>query len=130
MHTFNKEEFIKIKEKSKHFNYSSFEYIEYAYVHNYELIENNDNLVLLLGKNREAEIHEYIWAANEVSTLIKSLTLKSAFYLSFIPKCWHATMEQNGFRVRNAWHDYFINRLDLTETAPHASYDFLKLSEI
>ena len=115
MHYLNEQEFIKLKDKSKSFSYSSFEYIEYADIHNYKLVKSNDSLILLLGKNREAKIYEYIWAANEATVLLKSLTQKSTFYLSFIPNEWHAAMELGGLQIRNAWHDYFISRLDLMD---------------
>ncbi|MEX1376901.1 MAG: GNAT family N-acetyltransferase [Eubacteriales bacterium] len=126
----NKSEFERLKNKSKAFLHSSFEYIEYGDVEGYELLADNNSIILLLGLNREAKTYEYIWAANDADTLINSLKCDQVFYFSFVPKKWITTFENAGMHIRNAWHDYFINDLNKLNIECELPFDFLEPSEI
>jgi len=123
-------EFDIIKASATSFRCSALNYIEYDNVADYTLQINNDSLILMFGYNREAKIHEYIWAANEVNVLIHSLKYNGEYFLSFIPREWIASLESAGLQIRNAWHDYYLRNLNEKEFKITSKYDFLKLSEI
>jgi len=126
----DKVEFDKIKTSAASFKYSALEYTEYSDVANYSIEINSDALILLFGYNDESKIHEYIWAANRVNTLIDNLVYQNEYILSFVPKEWVLELKSVGLRIRNAWHDYFLYDLDKKELKKHSEYDFLKTSEI
>lgn len=123
-------EFDKIKTKTSSFKYSSFNYIRFDTIKSYDLLANNDDLVLMLGYNREANIHEYIWAANDVNSLMCSLKHNDKYILSFVPKEWVSELSSNGMQIRNAWHDYYIYDLDIKNFNSNHEYDLLKTSEM
>ena len=125
----NKVEFDKIKDDAKKFKYSAFEYTDYDDVKNYELQFDKKEVVLLFGYNREAKIYEYIWAANHADILIDSLKHKEEYILSFIPKEWIINLENAGLRIRNAWHDYYLDDLDKKDIKTTSAYNFLKSTE-
>jgi len=125
-----KYEFDIIKDKAKAFNYSSFTYIEYDDVANYDLMIDSSAIILLLGYNYESKCYQYIWAANKVDALISSLNHEKTFFLSFIPDEWVGILEKSGFHIRNAWHDYFLYNLDDIIIKNNYDTDYLKLSEV
>lgn len=123
-------EFYKIKTKALSFKYSAFNYIEFDDIKSYNLLVSSDSLILVLGYNQEAETHEYIWAANNVYELLKSLKYIDKYIISFIPKDWVSELNSNGLQIRNAWHDYYLNDLDKKDFTVNSEYDFLKPYEI
>ena len=126
----NRDGFNNIKSKALLFKYSSFMYIEFENIVDYDLQVNTTELILMLGYNREAKSYEYIWATNDVNVLINTLKCKESFFLSFIPREWIKKFKNSGLRIRNAWHDYFIYNLDSIDLANEDGFDYLALSEI
>lgn len=107
------EEYFKcIKEKSNKFEHSSMKYIGYEDIADYKVCVEDENIILIDGFNVEANINEYHWAASKVEDLIEVLKDKEDFLITFIPHQWVPTLEEAGFVVRNAWHDYFMNNLE------------------
>jgi len=126
----NKRAFDKMKISAESFSYSSFKYIEYDNAADYTLHINNDEIILLLGYNKEAKSYEYIWAANDIHVLIDSLKCKMPFFLSFIPGEWVVELQKAGLSIRNAWHDYFLNGLENINAENNCKTDYLALSEV
>lgn len=115
-------DFARIKEKAKNFPYTSMEYTDYEDVPGYEILREDETVILLGGKNQEAGCYEFHWAATTAEQLIKEICKinkqgdlqKSSYLLTFAPKEWIKTLEEAGFYVRNAWHDYFVQDLPAT----------------
>lgn len=105
-----REEFEEIKSKLKDYQYSSMEYAEYEEVMEYEILCMNLEMILVSGYNPEAKEREYHWAANKSKDLIQNI--KKEGLVTFIPHAWVPEMEQEGFVVRNAWHEYFLKSME------------------
>lgn len=116
-------EFHEILRERDIFKYSSMNYLEYKDVESYEIVLENENIILLYGFNYEAKTYEYHWATNKVEYLIKYLHDKKDFLITFIPHQWIYNLEKEGFIIRNAWHDYFMNNLDNIKICDE--YEFL-----
>lgn len=121
------EHFNKIQSKLKNYKYSTLNYYGYGDVKDYEVTLENDNIILIYGFNTQAKIHEYHWAANKVEDLINSLQGKKDFLISAIPHEWVPEFEKEGFVIRNAWKDFFLNNLEDIE--PCDDFEFLSLDE-
>jgi ribosomal protein S18 acetylase RimI-like enzyme len=87
-------------------------YIDYSEVSGYQVVLENENVILLHGYHREAKCYEYHWAANSSGGLLSSINMDTQCLVTFIPHDWIEVFEKSGFVVRNAWHDYFMNSLD------------------
>lgn len=118
-------DFCRILSKKDTFQYSSMNYIEYKEVKNYEIELENDNIILLYGFNHEAKIYEYHWATNKMEYLAEHLHDKKDFLITFIPHEWICDFEKEGFVIRNAWNDYFMDNLDNIKICD--DYDFLTI---
>ena len=104
-------------------------YLEYEDAADYGAEVMNDELILLLGYNREAKCREYHWAAKDAGTLADRLNCKTPFFLTFVPREWVKTLESAGLKVRNAWHDYFLKSLDTVDVSACADTRFLTAQE-
>lgn len=119
------QEFKDIIEKSKRFSNSSMYYIGYDEVKEYSILINNEDMILLCGYNKEAQSDEYYFAANKAKDLINALKDKKDFLITFIPKEWVKELKKAGFKVRNAWHDYFVYDLSKIYVEHSDDFDFL-----
>ncbi|MBG0770223.1 MAG: GNAT family N-acetyltransferase [Anaerolineaceae bacterium] len=108
----DKAEFDKIKAHAADFQHSSFQYIEFEELTDYWLLAEDDELILLRGYNKESNKDQYLWAANSVNNLTRSLPARSPFLLTFVPRAWVPALEAVGLTIRNIWHDYFRPDLD------------------
>ncbi|MEA5038494.1 MAG: GNAT family N-acetyltransferase [Clostridiaceae bacterium] len=125
----NKNIYDDIKQKAADLAYSSLNYTEYEDVSNYEVIVWENDLILLGGFNKEAKCYEYHWAATTATALSNHLNRTDSFFLTFIPREWVHDLESIGLRVRNAWHDYFMDSLDSVDEHLCPDANFLAPSE-
>lgn len=65
--------FENIKEQLKKYKHYSLEYTEYVGISNYDVICSNNEIILIFGYNKEADLHEFHWAANDALILIKEI---------------------------------------------------------
>lgn len=122
-----KTEFEQIQSQLEKYQFSSLTYAEYEEVETYKIICKTPELILILGYNPEAKQQEYHWAANNPQELIKKLTEQDCF-VTFIPHEWVKKMETAGFKIRNAWHDYFMESLENVKESK-TKYPFLQQNE-
>ncbi len=106
------QEFIKLKEEAKTYQYNSFEYLEYEPVKDYTLIQRDKDLLLMYGKNHENNIDGATWAANDVTVLSEAVKrLGQNVLVSFIPKEWKAYLTEQGFSDYVIYREYWIGDL-------------------
>ena len=116
------EVFEDIKNKLRNYKYSSMNYCEYEDVHNYNVISDTEELILLCGFNEEAKIYEYHWASNKAVDIINAIN-RTKCLITFIPHDWVEEFEIAGYTIRNAWHDYIKDSLeDIHDEADSAKY--------
>lgn len=85
-----KDVFNNIKEQLKDYKYSSMKYTEYEEISNYDVICNNEQLILTFGFNVEAGLYEFHWATNSASILLKEVNKSNEKVLiTFIPTEWN-----------------------------------------
>lgn len=113
----NQNEYEDIQEHLKEYHYHSMNYIGFEDVKDYDCIQNDKNLVLICGKDKETGMREIHWAANEVEAILNGLTeIKEKMpseptRLSFIPEEWVKAICEEGYEVYAIWHDYFIHNI-------------------
>jgi GNAT superfamily N-acetyltransferase len=105
-------DFLRLQSNLKNYRFFSMEYIDYSDVSDYQIVIENDNIVLLYGYHNEAKCYEYHWAANSADDIINAIDMDLQCLITFVPHEWIETFEQAGFVVRNAWHDYFMDSLE------------------
>lgn len=107
--------FSRIESVLSRYEFSSMNYIDYSDVSDYQIVSENEDILLLHGFHREVGGYEYHWAANSSEALLASLPKDSPCFITFIPHDWVESFEKAGFAIRNAWHDYFMDSLDSIE---------------
>ncbi|HEX3075578.1 MAG TPA: GNAT family N-acetyltransferase [Lachnospiraceae bacterium] len=117
-------DFTRLQEKLNGYAFSSMEYLDYSDIEEYDIVEDNENVILLQGYHREAKCKEFHWASNSAEDVLKLLGNERPFIITFIPHEWVDTFEKAGLVIRDAWHDYFMDSLD-SITEQDAS-EFLK----
>lgn len=108
-------DYSRIESLLSRYEFSSMNYIDYSDVSNYQIVSENEDVLLLHGLHLEAVCNEYHWAANTSEALLASLPKDSPFFITFIPHDWVESFEKAGFAIRNAWHDYFMDSLNSIE---------------
>lgn len=121
-----KDIFNNIKEQLKDYKYSSMKYTEYEEISNYDVICNNEQLILTFGFNVEAGLYEFHWATNSASILLKEVNKSNEKVLiTFIPTEWIEEFRKNKFNIYALWNDYFHN--DISKSLDQVkSMEFLK----
>ena len=104
-------EFNMIKDKLDKYKYTSMNYTEYEDIENYEVICENDEIILLYGYNKEGKKQEYHYAGNKAENLLKAMRRIKDELITFVPAEWVEEFEQNGFKTYAVWNDYFLPEL-------------------
>lgn len=125
----NTAEFNLIKKCALTFRHSSFQYIDFDGLDDYQLIADNADLVLLWGFSAASQAWQYHWAADNVEDLIPSLTSNKSFILTFVPREWVPALESAGMQIRSIWHDYFRKSLDDISDDPEIEPTLLSIHE-
>jgi GNAT superfamily N-acetyltransferase len=122
------EEFYRLKEDVKKFKYNSFEYIDYEDVQDYEVLQNNENLILIYGEDTEQKQKKVNWAANHVDQITEAvLGLGKDILISFIPLEWREQFLRQGFTDYAMFREYWID--DITCLEGEFDYSLLKEDE-
>lgn len=123
-----KQEYEALKEMAKTYRYNSFEYLEYEQVMDFKLIQNDEALLLIYGRNRENEITAAYWAANDAVLLAgKVKGLGHNILVNFIPAEWKDYFAKQGFSDYAIYRSYWVKDLDLVDG--RTDYSFLKEEE-
>lgn len=120
-----KDVFNDIKEHLKNYKYYSLDHTEYGYISDYDVICNNNQVILILGYNVEASLYELHWATSNASNLLREINKSNEKVLiTFIPKEWIDEFK-NKFNIYAIWNDYFNN--DISKSLQQVeSIEFLK----
>jgi GNAT superfamily N-acetyltransferase len=103
----NKETFENIKSKITDFSYTSLNYTDYEEISEYEILCNNEEIILLYGYNKERGFKEYHWASNSVNKILNLIDKNDQEVLvSFVPAEWVEEFKCSGFRIYAVFHDY------------------------
>lgn len=105
-------DFLRIQSKLGNYNFSSMEYIDYSDISDYQIILEQDNVILLHGYHEEAKCYEYHWAAKSADDILNAIDINKKCLITFMPHEWVEAFKAAGFVVRNAWHDYFMDSLE------------------
>lgn len=113
----NRTTFDALKEKSKRFRYSSFEWLEYESVADYRLTEDSSERIVLRGQKKLADVSEVHWAANEPDGIIAAAKSQGIGTLvTFVPEEWKTLFLENGFSEFGILREYWSNTLNSTYT--------------
>lgn len=125
----NKEKFENIKERLKNFKYNSLEYMEISNVSGYKARVDNNDLLLLHGFNKENNITECHWAANESNELLKEIQkIEGDVLITFVPPEWVEEFKRMNYTTNAIWNDYLNNDIEKNIRAKD-ELEFLKKEE-
>lgn len=82
-----KKEFEIIMLKQKSFKFGSLSYVCYDDLKNYDLITEDQDIILLYGYNVMYKTYEFHWACNDVVVLVKNLKKKHSNSLFIVSIC-------------------------------------------
>lgn len=120
------EEFIRLKEKAKSFQFNSFEYLDYESVINYEIIKETETLILIYGIDPDEGQNKVHWASNQVNVLVEEIkTLGKDILVSFIPSEWKEYFTSQGFHDYAIFREYWIADLNQIEDRTGSDYTLL-----
>lgn len=108
-----KEEFLDIKNEISKFCFTSLLFTEYEEIANYEILCNNQNIIVLYGFHLEDKKYEFHWACSNPQTLLSNIKKRNENeQLTFVPKEWVEDFKVAGFEIRAIWNDYFATNLE------------------
>ncbi len=123
-------EFKDVKNKLKNFKFNSLEYYGYEQVENYEIAINTENVIIAIGYNKEYEIKEFHWAANNWPDITEIVQSESESVLvTFIPEEWKERFIKAGFKEYAVYREYWIEDIQKSNFQV-CSYSVLNESEI
>ena len=106
------EDYEKIKDNLNKFEYHSMAYMEYEEIKEYNILYNDETVILIHGYSLEDQFYKYHWACNEVSTLVNLAGIKETKGLiSFVPKEWVESLKEVGFKMYAVWNEYFVGSI-------------------
>lgn len=123
----SEELFEKIQEKACEFKYTSMKYTDYTEVAKFDVLRNDENLILLRGYDDKMSWIDYHFAANSVDELLGAIELNDKLHISFVPREWVDSFKQRGFEMYAVFNDYFNN--DISNVEVGETPEFLAESE-
>lgn len=115
--------FNEIKSNLNTFKFTSLEYSEYEEVKHFELINNDEGLILLYGYDIEGKNYEWHWACSESEELIKALIKRNEKEkITFVPKEWAQDLKSIGFDYYGVWIEYFAQNINVKEGISEINY--------
>ncbi|MEG2091062.1 GNAT family N-acetyltransferase [Niameybacter sp.] len=112
-----KDEYVKIQSRLDDFKYNSLKYTEFESIKTYNILYNDENIILIYGYNSEDKLNQYHWACNRVEILLKAMNSENTDVLiTFIPKEWVNPLKQADFEMYAVWNDYFSESINLADT--------------
>ncbi len=102
-----------IKEKTKKFEHNSLQYTDYDDIEDYEIICDNDKLLIVYGFMSKFNMYQIHWAASEAEFLIDFIKqLNKEIFISFVPNQWMDLFKNNNFIEFALLRDYWMNNLE------------------
>jgi GNAT superfamily N-acetyltransferase len=122
------EEFELLKVKAGSYRYHSFEYLDYESVADYKIIQADEVLLLIYGRNQENGIDAAYWAADDVRILAEGVKcLGSETLINFIPGEWKEYLSEQGFSDYAMYREYWIDDIESVLSLP--TYSLLEEQE-
>lgn len=113
----NREKFESIKEKLKEYKYNSLEYTEYESLVDFDITKEDEDGLILFGKEKESEKHEIHWATNQVEVLLEQVKKSETDCLvTFIPLEWREYLINQGFKEYGFIREYWIAQINQVNT--------------
>lgn len=110
----NKESYEKIQSRLDKFRYQSMRYTEFEEIRTYDILCDNENIILTCGYNKESKLNQYHWACNQVEILIDNMdSTKRNVLITFVPKAWVNRLKETGFQMYAVWKEYFVDSIEI-----------------
>lgn len=93
--------------------YNSLEYYDYEDLSTYTILHEEDDLLLLIGYNKESTHKQYHWACNHIDVFKQALKGGDKdILITFVPKEWVEDLQDVGFQLYAVWNDYFCHNIN------------------
>lgn len=102
-----------MKEK---FLYHTFLYVDYDAVNDYDIVLNQNDIILVKGIHHFQKCPHILFFVNDMNVLIQSLNLYPNTLIEFVPKAWVEPLVEAGFIVEAVFRDYWMKDLSRVKT--------------
>lgn len=107
------QQFHEIKDILQQFCFTSLKYTDYEEIADYEIVINDNKVIIIYGYNPESKRYEYHWACNHKEDLLRHLKKRNDNELiTFVPENWVESLKNIGFDIYAIWNDYFAEDLE------------------
>jgi ribosomal protein S18 acetylase RimI-like enzyme len=114
-------EFERLKKDSESFFYTSLEHTEYVDIQEYDVFQNDQNGVFIVGWNKEKKLNEIHWSVNQVEPIVDFVKNRiKPLILTFIPDGWVDRLKKEGFEIFGIWNDFFKESIKVTESLAYS----------
>ena len=104
-------QFQRLESKSKAFKYTSFVYVSYEDIKDYEIITYSDEIILIKGFNNQTHLDEIIYMCQDLEVLIIHLKDYPNTLIKHIPMDAYQKFVNKGFIEYAILRDYWLNDL-------------------
>lgn len=107
------QQFHEIKDILQQFCFTSLKCTDYEEIADYEILINDNKVIIIYGYNPESKRYEYHWACNHKEDLLRQLQKRNDNeQITFVPENWVESLENIGFDIYAIWNDYFAEDLE------------------
>lgn len=103
--------FIILEKKIETYKYTSFKYLDYDDIKDYEVVLDKPDILLIYGFNTTAQISEIIFACNNIDVFLNYMTLYPNTLVKFIPESWHQKLKQLNYSDYAMMRDHWLSDL-------------------
>ena len=107
----NKETFTRLELVTQTFRHTSFKYLSYEDIKDYNLVIETPEIILILGNDQASQRSEIIYACNDFEIFQRNLEAYKEVLVKFIPVEWHEKLKELGFIDYAIMRDYWLENL-------------------
>ena len=123
----NKETFTRLELVTQTFQHTSFKYLGYEDIKDYNLVLETQEIILIYGTDQESKLSEIIYACNDFEIFRKNLETYNEVLVKFIPKEWHEKLKELGYIDYAILRDYWLDNLsEFNKKHPNVTFATIK----
>ena len=113
----DRETYDLIKRKLRDFKFNSLEYTEYESIADYDIAKEDEEGLILFGKQEETGKFEVHWATNQVEILTEQVSKSgNDILVTFLPFEWRDYLVSQGFYEYGFLREYWIEQINKVDT--------------
>ena len=119
-------EFQNIESKIEDYTYTSFKYLSFEDIKNYEVKKNTHDMIIIHGCDQMTKLDEVIYACHDFDLLVQELNNYQNSLIKHIPNEWVQKLKDLGFLEYAIFRDYWIQDI----TSFNDKYNQVKIAKL